>query len=132
GALPNGSAADRFIDETRAAGGEPLITVPLIGWTPIDRQRRWGFSVARYGAQQQTECTVTGGASWCQPDAGNGIRPNGTPVTGNDPHDTSREIGPDFVTGWLDHIAPRPRPSRSSAAKGWIWPPAGSLRRRTV
>lgn len=107
GNLPNGSAADRFIDETRAAGGEPLITVPLIGWTPTDRQRRWGFSVAKYGAQQKTECTETGNASWCQPDAGNGVRPNGTLVTGNDPHDTSREIGPDFVTGWLTHIAGR-------------------------
>ncbi|HYU33166.1 MAG TPA: glycoside hydrolase family 44 protein [Thermoanaerobaculia bacterium] len=104
GNLPNGSAADRFIDETRTGGGEPLITVPLIGWTPIDRQRRWGFSVAKYGVQQQTECTLTG-TPWCQPDAGNGLRPNGAPVTGNDPHDTSREIGPDFVTGWMAHTA---------------------------
>jgi hypothetical protein len=107
GNLPNGSAADVFIDQTRAAGGEPIITVPTIGWTPIDRTRRWGFSVAKYGAQQQTECTVTGNASWCQPDAGNGLRPNGTPITGNDPHDTSREIGPAFVTGWMAHIAGR-------------------------
>jgi hypothetical protein len=107
GALPDGSAADLFIDRTRAAGGEPIITVPTIGWTPIDRVRRWGFSVTKYGAQQQTECTASGNASWCQPDAGNGIRANGTPVTGNDPHDTSREIGPDFVTGWMAHIAGR-------------------------
>jgi hypothetical protein len=107
GALPDGSAADVFIDQTRVAGGEPVLTVPTIGWTPIDRVRRWGFSVAKYGAQQQTECTVTGNASWCQPDAGNGLHPNGTPITGNDPHDTSREIGPDFVTGWMAHIAGR-------------------------
>ncbi len=50
-ALPDGSSADTFVDEIRAAGGEALITVPLIGWTPIDRTRRWGFSVAKYGAQ---------------------------------------------------------------------------------
>lgn len=106
-ALPNGSTADLFIDSTRAAGGQPLITVPLIGWTPIDRNRRWGFSVARYGAQQQTECTATGNAFWCNPDAGNGLRPNGTEITGNDPHDTSREIGPTFVTTWMSHIASR-------------------------
>ncbi len=30
-ALPDGSAADRFVEETRAAGGAPLVTVPLIG-----------------------------------------------------------------------------------------------------
>ncbi len=50
--LPNGSDADVFVDEIRAAGGEALVTVPLIGWTPIDRTRRWGFSVAKYGAQK--------------------------------------------------------------------------------
>jgi hypothetical protein len=105
--LPDGSAADRFIDAARAAGAEPLVTVPVIGWTPRDRTRRWGFSVAKYGAQQQTECTATGNASWCNPDAGNGIRPNGTPITGNDPLDTSRAIGPSFVTDWLAHIASR-------------------------
>ena len=30
GLLPDGSASDRFIDETRAAGGEVLLTVPTI------------------------------------------------------------------------------------------------------
>jgi len=107
GTLPDGSAADVFIDATRAAGGEPIVTVPLIGWTPIDRVRRWGFSVDKYGPQQATECTVTGNPPWCQADAGNGNHPDGTPITGNDPHDTSREIGPDFVTGWMAHIAGR-------------------------
>lgn len=105
GALPNGSTADTFITSTRAAGGRPLITVPTIGWTPIDRTPRWGFSVAKYGPQQQTECTVTGNASWCNPDAGNGLHTDGTPVTGNDPADTSRAIDPSFVTGWMAHIA---------------------------
>lgn len=59
GGLPDGSSADTFVDEIRAAGGEALITVPLIGWTPLDRVRRWGYSVAKYGTQQQTECTAT-------------------------------------------------------------------------
>ncbi|HKD16862.1 MAG TPA: glycoside hydrolase family 44 protein, partial [Thermoanaerobaculia bacterium] len=107
GTLPDGSVADLFIDATRAAGGETVLTVPLIGWTPTDRVRRWGFSVAKYGAQQQTECTVTGFPPWCQPDAGNGNHTDGTPITGNDPHDTSREIAPDFVTGWMEHIEGR-------------------------
>ena len=107
GALPDGSSADRFIDEARSAGVEPLITVPLIGWTPVDRVRRWGFSVAKYGAQQQTECTASGNASWCNPDAGNGKHPDGSNMTGNDPRDTSREIGPSFVTDWMKHIAAR-------------------------
>ncbi|HYG61509.1 MAG TPA: glycoside hydrolase family 44 protein [Thermoanaerobaculia bacterium] len=105
--LPHGSTADLFIDATRNTGGEPIITVPLIGWTPIDRTRRWGFSVGKYGAQQKTECTETGNVFWCNPDAGNGVYPNGTPITANDPHDTSREIGTGFVTDWMAHIASR-------------------------
>jgi Glycoside hydrolase family 44 len=106
-ALPDGTSSDDFIDTTRASGGQPLITVPTIGWTPIDRTPRWGFSVAKYGAQQQTECTATGNASWCNPDAGNGVHTDGTPVTGNDPTDTSSTIGPAFVTGWMAHNAQR-------------------------
>ncbi|MBL8111569.1 MAG: IPT/TIG domain-containing protein, partial [Acidobacteria bacterium] len=105
--LPNNSSADRFVDDTKASGGETLLTIPTIGWTPIDRQRRWGFSVHDYGAQTETECTRTGGAPWCQPDAGNGIAANGTPIVGNDPLDTSRVIGPAFVTAWMQHLAAR-------------------------
>jgi hypothetical protein len=104
-ALPNGSSSDEFVTATRAAGGQPIITVPLIGWTPIDRTPRWGFSVAKYGAQQQTECTATGNPSWCNADAGNGILLNGSPVTGNNPADTSRAIDPTFVTAWMAHLA---------------------------
>lgn len=105
--LPDDSAADRWAEETLAAGAQALLTVPLIGWTPRDRTRRWGFSVEKYGAQQKTECTETDWAIWCNSDAGNGIKADGSPVTGNDPHDTSREIGPDFVSRWVEHLTGR-------------------------
>jgi len=117
--LPNGSAADVFVDEIRAAGGEALITVPLIGWTPIDRTRRWGFSVAKYGAQQQTECSATGYASWCNPDAGNGVKPDGSYVTGNDPADTSKAIDATFVTRWMSHIASRVGTAAAGGVRFW-------------
>ena len=103
--LPFGSAADRFLAETRAAGGEPILTVPLIGWTPKSRAKSWGFSVQLYGAQAETECTATNWEFWCQPDAGNGVLPGGGNVTGNNPLDTSIAIGPSFVTAWMDHLA---------------------------
>ena len=108
-ANPNPGDAARRLDrrplhrrDPRAREAESLLTVPIIGWTPIDRIRRWGFSVAKYGAQQQTECTATGNPSWCNPDAGNGVQPTATarsPAT--IPHDTSRAIGPSFVTDWM-------------------------------
>lgn len=107
-ALPNGSEADLFLDETRAAGAEPVLTMPMIGWMPIDRTKRWAYSVAKYGAQTTTECTATGGIFWCMPDAGGGIRSsNGQQITGNDPHDTSVEVGPDFAADWMAHLASR-------------------------
>jgi hypothetical protein len=110
--LPDGSLADRFIDETRAQGGEVLMTMPTIGWTPIDRQVRVGFAVDKYGAQADQNCTILPGGK-C---AGNGVYPNGAPVTGNDPHDTSREVGPTFDMDWMAHIASR----TGSAGQGGV------------
>lgn len=103
--LPFNSTADRFIDDVFLNNAEPLLTVPLIGWTPIDRQSRWGFSVSTYGEQEWNECSYTGYPSWCNEDAGNGNYPDGSPITGNDPFDTSRSITPVFVTDWMQHLA---------------------------
>ncbi|MBL8059011.1 MAG: glycoside hydrolase family 44 protein, partial [Anaerolineales bacterium] len=106
GTLPNGSAADQFIDDNRAAGAESIITVPLIGWVAKRRPPNGthpydcGFSVAKYGAQQSTD------AQW-DPDCGNGRYPNGSAITGNDPADTSLAVGPSFVAGWVNHLQAR-------------------------
>jgi len=103
-ALPDGSGADRFVAESIAGGSRPMLTLPLIGWAPVGvREKKWGFSVGEYGDQDSTECTATGWAFWCQPDAGNGYA-GGQKVTGNDPHDTSMEVGAQWVTDWLDHL----------------------------
>jgi len=105
---PSDSAADRFLDDCRARGEEPLLTVPLIGWTARDRVKRWSFSIAKYGPQSNNECLEADWASWCEEDAGNGMHTDGvTPVTGNDPYDTSRPVTSSFVTGWMAHIASR-------------------------
>lgn len=98
-ALPHGTTTDRLIDQVSGQGGSVLLTVPTIGWTPKDRSIRYGFSQSKYGAQQSSPNEL--------PDAGNGVYKNGEPVTGNDPEDTSKRIGTDFVTRWMDHIAAR-------------------------
>ncbi|MFC5470977.1 glycoside hydrolase family 44 protein [Cohnella suwonensis] len=103
--LPDGSRSDQFIDETLGDGGKVLLQVPTIGWTPKSREVTTGFSVKKYGPQQQTECSY--GGWWCNPDAGNGIRPDGTLITNNDPQDTSKAIGPDFIARWIKHIQGR-------------------------
>jgi hypothetical protein len=123
--LPNGSSADQFLAGSIAGGSKPLLTVPLIGWTPRNgtdptdaRQKRWGFTIGDafghpgYGPQGNNECAATGGAFWCTADAGDGTctpgsRPNCPSgfVTGNLPSDTSDAITPTFVTDWMAHIA---------------------------
>ena len=94
--LPDGSASDLFVDANRRTRTESLLTIPLIGWTPKVRERTCGFSVAKYGPQQSTDPF--------DPDCGNGIRPDGSHVTGNDPRDTSLAIDPSFVGDWVRHL----------------------------
>jgi len=103
--LPSGSRTDQLMDEWLAGGSKVLLQVPTIGWTPKDRSVSVGYSVKKYGPQQMTECSY--GESWCNPDAGNGVRPDGSLITNNDPRDTSKKIGPDFVARWIEHIQQR-------------------------
>jgi hypothetical protein len=107
-ALPNGSASDSAIEQDRRTGSQTIMTIPMIGWTPKDREIRCGFSVSKYGAQQATD-------PW-QPDCGNGVRANGSNITGNDPTDTSIAIDPAFVQEWIAHLHSR----FGSAADGGV------------
>lgn len=94
--IPNDSTADLFVDKDKKSGTRTMMTVTLIGWTPKDRERRCGFSVAKYGPQQRTD-------QWA-PDCGNGINTSGKKITGNDPHDTSIEITPEFTKEFVQHL----------------------------
>ena len=118
--LPDGSSADQLIAGTLRAGGQALLTVPTIGWTPkwqgltvaSARSKRWGFSIAKYGAQNNHECLQAGWPSWCTQDAGDGTCSGGSncsqgTITGNDPRDTSDPIDASFVRDWVAHIVGR-------------------------
>lgn len=98
-ALPNGSSSDQFVEQDRRTGTRTIMTLPLIGWTPKARAYACGFSVSKYGSQQSTD-------PW-RPDCGNGIRANGSEITGNDPTDTSLAIDPTFVQSWIAHFIAR-------------------------
>lgn len=98
--LPSGSTTDLFVDANRARGTQTLLTVPTIGWTPRTAAAiTCGFSVGLYGAQAATDPYRT--------DCGNGQRPDGSAITGNDPTDTSQIVGPVFVTDWMAHLRQR-------------------------
>lgn len=95
-----GAEADSFIRLTRAGGAQAAMTIPAIGWIAAlgpGRSRRSSFSVAKYGPQQATD------REW-YPDAGNGLKPDGTPITGNDPSDASTPNSPEFQAAWIHHL----------------------------
>lgn len=122
GQLPNGSQADRFVERNLASGTDTIMTVPLIGWTPKPpRTITCGFSVAKYGPQEDTDPY--------RADCGNGNHSDGSPITGNDPTDTSMAIGPDFVTAWINHLVGRYGPAGAGGVRFYnldnepmLWP----------
>ncbi len=101
GTPPAGNSADTFISGAIGAGAQPLLTIPTIGWTPradsaTQHPYTVGFSVAKYGPQQAVDPY--------DPNAGNGYYPSRTPVTGNDPADTSVAAAPGFEQAWIAHL----------------------------
>ncbi len=94
-----GEHDDTFIGDTKAAGAQAMITVPIIGWVAKlgpGRDKLASFSVAKYGQQQWTD-------PW-MPDAGNGTRSNGSEITNNDPNDANMQVDSTFQLGWVQHV----------------------------
>ncbi len=122
--LPDGSSANAFIAATKAQGGEPLITIPTIGWVPKDsRLKAWGFSQQLYGAQTMDECRfyLPNPPNWCSADSGNGLCVNGPfcqggKIVGNNPADTSKAAPPAHAADWVTHLRAR----HGTAAQGGV------------
>ena len=99
-ALPADSATNRLIAQNRQLGMDTVLTVPMIGYVANNGSpTTCGFSVAKYGAQQQVNI-------W-QPNCGNGVRADGSLVTGNNPTDASVAVGPEFVQDWTTYLVNR-------------------------
>ena len=81
-----------FLDRVEKAGAKAFINVPLIGYAAKDTSS-YAFSVKKYGPQKECELG--------RPDVGNGLRTDGTSVTGNNHYDTSIVADPDFVADWV-------------------------------
>src|SRR5205085_4803289 len=87
----------------KAAGVEPMLTIPTIGWAAKvgpGRSKLASFSISKYGAQKDNDW------QWFS-DAGNGVRPNGEMVTGNDPTDANVAVDSAFQQGWMQHLTSR-------------------------
>jgi Glycoside hydrolase family 44 len=95
-----GADADELVDASRAGGAAPMIAVGMIGWVARlgnHRQQLASFSIAKYGAQTDHDW------QWF-PDAGNGMRASGKPVTGNDPNDANLPADSFFQQAWVAHL----------------------------
>jgi len=98
-----GEMGDSFVQATRSAGAEPMLTIPMVGFVAklgVNRSKLASFSIAKYGPQ-------TGNDWQWFPDAGNGIRTSGGYVTGNDPNDASVAADSLFQLGWMQHLTGR-------------------------
>ncbi len=94
-------AADKFVQQNLRTGSQSLLTVPLIGWVaksrPAGHPYDCGFKISKYGNQQDADW------QW-DPNCGNGVLPNGTNVTSNNPTDTSIATTASFVSDWVNHL----------------------------
>lgn len=98
-----GAAVDQFITEARTHRVQPAITVPMLDWVASlgpGRRGRASFSVAKYGAQRGRD------QQWF-PDAGDGVRPDGTLITGNDPRDAHVPSTPALQAAWMRQLRQR-------------------------
>ena len=76
----NGQGMDAWINETLAGGASPSITLNLFDWAAKNAvsSTLGSFPVNVYGPQQSVDPWNT--------NLGNGVRTNGTTITGNDPN----------------------------------------------
>jgi hypothetical protein len=96
-----------FLDRNRKYGLRGAITIPMLGWVAKDAASS-GFPVAKLGAQKATD-------QW-RPDAGNGLRPDGTPLPPGPPTETSVPAPPEFMARWVAAILKRAKSPQDRGA----------------
>jgi hypothetical protein len=96
----SGESADSVVANSKAAGAQPLITIPMMSWAPKlgpNRAILPSYSIAKYGPQTGHDPYLA--------DAGNGVSvTNDTPITWNDPNDSYTPVGTNFQTGYVEHL----------------------------
>jgi hypothetical protein len=118
--LPKASAAvdefsATFFQTSRAGGAEPMLTVPMIDYVATlgtNRAKLASFSVAKYGPQQATD-------TWF-PDAGNGVKADGSFVTGNDPLDAHVPNSVAFQQDWVSFFIAGHGPAARGGLKYYL------------
>ena len=85
-------AWQNFLERGERVGARVFLNLPLIGFVAKDTAS-YSFSIKKYGPQQQHDPS--------RADAGNGVRPDGTLVAGNDRSDSAIVANPEFIAAWV-------------------------------
>jgi len=80
----------------RETGTKTMGTLPVMGWVAKTRTMSGSYSVKKYGPQQKTD------PYW--KDFGNGVRPDGTKITNNDPNDTCMKVDASWSRDWVKYL----------------------------
>jgi hypothetical protein len=95
-----GESADTVVADAKIAGAQPLITISMIGWTPIlgpGRAKLASYSIAKYGPQT--------GSDQYFPNAGNGVSiTNNTLITWNTKTDAYEAVDTNYEKGYVQHL----------------------------
>jgi hypothetical protein len=95
-----GESADSVVANSKAAGAQPLITIPMMSWGPKlgpGRSILPSYSIEKYGPQTGFDPYLT--------NAGNGVSvTNKTLITWNDPNDSYIPVDTNFQMGYVEHL----------------------------
>jgi hypothetical protein len=108
---PTDSGYLKFARDNQRIGATSYLTIPMIGWVAKD-DHSYSFPVAKYGPQKATEPGV--------PDVGNGIKPDGTFIKGNDPQETSVQSTPEFMAEAVKLVVEHAGPARADKGKAGV------------
>jgi hypothetical protein len=95
-----GESADSVVADSKAAGAQTLITIPMMSWGPKLGPNRGilpSYSIAKYGPQTGFDPYLT--------NAGNGVSvTNDTLITWNDPNDSYIPVDTNFQMAYVQHL----------------------------
>ncbi len=99
-----GATADSFVANSKSGGAQPMITIPMIGWSPklgAGRSILYSYAVGKYGLQTSVDPYLT--------NAGSGIGSNAVtgatwPITTNNPNDANFPTNTAFQQGYVQHL----------------------------
>ncbi|MEI9941336.1 MAG: glycoside hydrolase family 44 protein [Pseudomonadota bacterium] len=100
-----------WLDTASAAGLQSAVTVPMIGWVAKDATSV-GFPWSKFNPQRKRDPN--------RPEAGDGFRPDGTPIRPGPPSQTSVEATPEVIGRWIKKLREKDRVRGKRSAQMYL------------